>query len=104
MTKIALTVAAAAAILMTAPLSGAMTTAKADPLAGLRTAQVEIDMGRDRDRDHDRDRRGNRDRDVTVGVGPGGLSVGPRQHCRTVTTMVERDDGRRIKRTERRCD
>ena len=102
MKKIALTVAAAAAILMTAPLFGAMTTAKADPVAGVRTAQVEIEMGRDRDRD--RDRHGTRDRDVTVGVGPGGIAVGPRQHCRTVTTMIERDDGRRVKKTERRCD
>jgi hypothetical protein len=41
---------------------------------------------------------------TTVGVGPGGVTVGPRQRCRMVTTTVERDDGRRITRKERRCD
>ena len=25
---------------------------------------------------------------TTVGIGPGGIAVGPRQHCRTVTTTV----------------
>jgi len=44
------------------------------------------------------------DSDVTIGVGPGGVTVGPRQHCRMVTTTVERDDGRTITRKERRCD
>jgi hypothetical protein len=34
----------------------------------------------------------------------GGVTVGPRQNCRMVTTMVERDDGRTITRKERRCD
>ena len=33
-----------------------------------------------------------------------GVTVGPRQRCRMVTTTVERDDGRRITRKERRCD
>jgi hypothetical protein len=64
---------------------------------------VDVQIGKDRDEG----RRGRRDRDegVTVGVGQGGVRVGPkREHCRTVTTMVERDDGRRVKRTERRCD
>lgn len=57
--------------------------------------------GRDRD---DRDRRRRNDSDVTIGVGPGGVTVGPRQNCRMVTTTVERDDGRTITRKERRCD
>ena len=35
---------------------------------------------------------------------PHGVTVGPRQRCRMVTTTVERDDGRRITRKERRCD
>ena len=35
---------------------------------------------------------------------PGGRHVGPRQRCRTVTTTVERDDGRMVTRRERRCD
>ena len=38
------------------------------------------------------------------GIGPGGVTVGPRQHCRTVTTRIERDDGRMVTRRERRCD
>jgi hypothetical protein len=97
MRKIMLALAAGAAMFMTGPVSGSV--AKADP--GLRMAQVDIGIGRDRDRDYD---RGYRDRDVTVGVGPGGITVGPRRHCRTVTTWIERDDGRRVKRTERRCD
>jgi hypothetical protein len=88
---------AAAAALMIAPVLGGTTPAKAGD--GMRMAQVVIDTDRDRDRYH----RG--DRDVTVGVGPGGVYVGGRRdHCRTVTTWVDRDDGRRIKRTERRCD
>jgi len=101
MTKIAFAVAAAAAVLMTAPLLGGTIPAKAQ---GLKVAQgVDIDVRRDRDdRDRDRDRR--RHRDVTVGVGPGGVTVGPRQHCRMVTTTVERDDGSTVTRRERRCD
>ena len=50
-------------------------------------------------RDYDRRRDG-----ATVGVGPGGVTVGPRERCRTVTTKVERDDGRMVTRKERRCD
>jgi hypothetical protein len=70
------------------------------PLTNLAKAQgVDVRIGRDRDR-YD-DRRGN---DYTLGVGPGGLTVGPRRHCRTVTTRIERDDGRMITRRERRCD
>jgi hypothetical protein len=53
---------------------------------------------------YDRDRRGRYDTDTTVGVGPGGVTVGPRQRCRMETTTIERDDGRRITRQERRCD
>jgi len=60
---------------------------------------VDVQIGRDRD---DRDRR--RDRDVTVGVGSGGVTVGPRQNCRMVTTTVQRDNGRTVTRKERRCD
>jgi len=92
MTKILL---AATAALMIVPVLGGATPAKAGD--GVRMAQVVIET--------DRDRYHRRDRDVTVGVGPGGVYVGGRRdHCRTVTTWVERDDGRRIKRTERRCD
>jgi hypothetical protein len=93
MLKIALAVAAVAAALTltTAPLA---TPSKAQDL---KTAQVDVQIGRDR-----YDRR--RDSDVTVGVGPGGVTVGPRQHCRMVTTTIQRDDGRTITRRERRCD
>jgi hypothetical protein len=90
--KIAFVAAAAVAVLTTAPVT---TSAKAQG--------VDVRIGGDRyDRSDDRyDRRRN---DYTVGVGPGGISVGPRQHCRTVTTRIERDDGRMITRKERRCD
>ena len=50
---------------------------------------------------HNRDRR---DLDATVGFGPGGVTIGPRQRCRMVTTTIQRDDGRTITRRERRCD
>ena len=96
MLKITLAVMAAATVLTTTPL---IIPANAE---GVRMAQgVDVQIGRDRDRDYryDRDRR-----DVTVGVGPGGVSVGPRERCRTVTTTVERDDGRMVTRKERRCD
>lgn len=100
MIKIAL---AAAAALMIAPVVAGTAPARAadGPVAGLRMAQVEVQVGRDHDDDNYERRR---HRDVTVGVGPGGIAVGPRSHCRTVTTWIERDDGRRVKRTERRCD
>jgi len=92
-------VAAAAAVLMTAPSLVSTTPAKAQTL---KMAQgVDVQLGRDRD---DRDRRRRSDSDVTIGVGPGGVTVGPRQNCRMVTTTVERDDGRTITRKERRCD
>ena len=97
MMKFTLAVAAAAAMLTTAPL---VTPAEAQ---GVKIAQgVDVQVGRDRDYDRDRGRR--YDSDTTVGVGPGGVTAGPRQRCRTVTTQVERDDGRRITRKERRCD
>jgi hypothetical protein len=95
MMKIALAVAAAAAVLITAPL---VTPAKAQ---GVKMAQVDVQIGRDR---YDRDRRGRYDSEATVGVGPGGVTVGPRQRCRMETTTIEREDGRRITRRERRCD
>jgi hypothetical protein len=95
MMKIAFIVAAAVAVLTNAPLA-----LPADA-QNLKMAQgVDIQVGRDR---YDRyDRR--RDSDVTVGVGPGGVTIGPRQRCRMVTTRIERDDGRTITRRERRCD
>jgi hypothetical protein len=99
MMKITLAVAAAAAVLTTAPLA---TPAKAQ---GVEMAQgVDVQIGRDRDDRYDRDRRRQYDSDTTVGVGPGGVTVGPRQRCRTVTTTIEGDDGRMIRRKERRCD
>ena len=99
MMKITLAVTAAAAVLTTAPLA---TPAKAE---GVKMAQgVDVQIGRDRDDRYDRDRRRRYDSDTTVGVGSGGVTVGPRQRCRMVTTTVERDDGRRITRQECRCD
>jgi hypothetical protein len=95
MMKIALVVAAG--MLTTAPL---VTPVKAQ---GVKMAQVDMQTGRHyEDRDY-RDRR-RYDSDTTVGVGPSGVTIGPRQRCRTVTTQVERDDGRRITRRERVCD
>ncbi len=93
MMKIAFAVAAAAAVLTTAPL---VTPAKAQG--------VDVQIGRDRDDRYDRDRRGRYDSDTTVGLGPGGVTIGPRQRCRMETTTIERDDGRTITRRERRCD
>ena len=100
MTKIALAMVAAAAMLMTAPLLVGSNPAAAQ---NVQMAQgVDIQVGRDRDRDYGDRRR--RDRDLTVGVGPGGVVVGPRrERCRTVTTTVQRDDGRTITRRERQC-
>jgi hypothetical protein len=99
MMKIALAVLAAAAVL-TAPL---VTPAKAQ---GVKMAQVDMRTGRhfeDRDPGYYRERRGD-DSNVTVGVGPSGVTIGPRHRCRMETTTIERDDGRRITRRERRCD
>jgi len=93
MVKIAFAVTAVAAVVMTAPLLVGPTSTKAQ---SLKMAQgVDVQLGRDRD---DRDRRRRNDSDVTIGVGPGGVTVGPRQNCRTVTTTVQRDDGRTITR------
>ena len=100
MMKIALAVAAAAAVLTTAPL---VTPAKAQ---GVKMAQVDMQTGLhldDRDPGSYRERR-RYDSDATVGVGPGGVTIGPRQRCRMETTTIERDDGRTITRRERRCD
>ena len=97
MMKIAFVLAAAAAVMLTtAPLA---TPAKAQEL---KMAQgVDVQIGRDRSDRYDRDRR--RD-DATVGIGgPGGVTIGPRQRCRMVTTTIERGD-RTITRRERRCD
>ena len=88
MMKIAFIATAAVAVLTTTPLT---IPAKAQG--------VDVQLGRDRDRYDDRRRN-----DYTVGIGPGGVTVGPRHHCRTVTTRIERDDGRMITRRERRCD
>jgi hypothetical protein len=99
MMKITFAVAIAAAVLMPVPLLVGAIPAEAQ---NLKMAQgIDVQIGRDRD---DRDRRRRNDSDVTVGVGPGGVTVGPRQNCRMVTTTVERDDGRTITRKERRCD
>lgn len=100
MMKIVFAAATAAAVFTMAPLFTGATPANAQ---NLKMAQgIDVQIGNDRDEG----RRGRRDRDdVSVGVGPGGVRVGPRrERCRTITTMVERDDGRRVKRTERRCD
>ncbi len=97
MMKIAFVAAAAVAVLTNVPLA---LPAEAQ---NLKMAQgVDIQIGRDRYDRYDRDRR--RDSDLTVGVGPGGVTIGPRQRCRMVTTRIERDDGRTITRRERRCD
>jgi hypothetical protein len=96
MMKITLAVAAAAAVLTTAPL---VTPAKAVKMA----QGVDVQIGRDRDDRYDRDRRQRFDSDTTVGIGPGGVTLAPRQRCRVETTTTERD-GRWITREERRCD
>jgi hypothetical protein len=99
MMKITLAVAAAAAVLTTAPL---VTPAKAQ---SVKMAQVDMQTGRHLDDRYDYDTGRRRyDSGATVGIAPGGVTVGPRQRCRMVTTTVERDDGRRITRRERRCE
>ena len=96
MMKISFAVALGAAVLMPAPLLVGNIPAEGQ---NLKMAQgIDVQIG------GDRDRRRRNDSDVTVGVGPGGVTVGPRQNCRMVTTTVERDDGRTITRKERRCD
>jgi hypothetical protein len=103
MKRIALAAAAAAVVFTAGSSVGGVSPAKAE---NLKMAQVEIQVGRDRDVREERSYRDRRDRDsgTTVGVGPGGIVVGPREHCRTVTTTVEREDGRRVMRKERVCD
>jgi hypothetical protein len=94
MKMISFAVVIAAAVVTPAPLLFGTIQAEAQ---NLKMAQgVDVQIGRDRDR-----RRG--DSDTTVGVGPGGVTVGPRQNCRMVTTTVEQG-GRTITRKERRCD
>jgi hypothetical protein len=96
MMKISFAVALGAAVLMPAPLLVGTIPAEGQ---NLKMAQgIDVQIG------GDRDRRRRNDSDVTVGVGPGGVTIGPRQNCRMVTTTVERDDGRTITRKERRCD
>ncbi len=104
MKKIALAVATAAVAFTAAPLFVGAVPAKAE---NLQMAQgIDVQVGRDRDRiREERIIRPRRDReDVTIGVRPGGVVVGPRERCRTVTTRVERDDGRTVTRRERVCD
>ena len=96
MMKISFAVAFGAAVLMPASLLVGTVPAEAQ---NLKMAQgIDVQIGGDRDR-----RRRNHS-DVTVGVGSGGVTVGPRQNCRMVTTTVEQGDGRSITRKERRCD
>jgi hypothetical protein len=97
MLKIAFAAATAAAFITVVPMVGGTNPAHAQ---NLKTAQVDIEVGRDRDeRGFRREREG-----VSVGVGPGVRVAPRREHCRTVTTTVRRDDGSRVRRTERRCD
>ena len=101
MTKVVIALVAAGTMFAAAPSFVASSLAQAD---SIKMAQVDLDVRLGRDRDREYIRRERRDRDVDVTVGRRGVVVGPREHCRTVTTFVERDDGRRIRRTERRCD
>jgi len=97
MIKIAFAMAAAVTLLTTVAIA---TPARAQE--GIKMAQgIDVQIGRDRyDDRYYRDRR--RD-DYRVGVSPGGVAIGPRPRCRTVTTTVERGN-RTITRRERRCD
>jgi hypothetical protein len=98
MMKIAFVLAAATAVLTTAPLA---TPTKAQEL---KMAQgIDVQIGRDRYDRYDRYDKDRRRDDATVGIGPGGVTIGPRQRCRMVTTTIERGD-RTITRRERRCD
>jgi hypothetical protein len=102
MKKIALAMMTTVAIITAGPSSVGTAPAEAEYLK-MAQGGIDVQIGRDRD---DRDRRNRRDGDsgVNIGVGPGGVVVGPKRRCRTVTTTVEREDGRRVSRTERRCD
>jgi hypothetical protein len=98
--KIPLAVSATATVLITAPL---VTPAKVE---GVNMAQVDMQGRHFDDRDPGafyRERRGFNS-DTTVGIGPGGATIGSGQRCRTVATTVQGDDGRMIRRKERRCD
>ena len=101
MKRIAFALATAAIVCTAGSSFGGVFPAKAE---NLKMAQVDIQVGRDRDYREERSPRDRRDSGATVGVGPGGIVVGPRQRCRTVTTTVDRDDGRRVTRRERVCD
>ena len=101
MMRIALAATAAAIVLTAGSPLGGVTPAKAE---NLKMAQVQIEVGRDRDVREERSRRDRREPGATVGVGPGGIVVGPREHCRTVITKVDRDDGRQVTRREQVCD
>jgi hypothetical protein len=85
MMKITLAVAAAAII-----LTGTPSAVVSSPVQSETLKLAEVDIGRGKQ----------------IEVGPGGVTVGPKkkQRCRTVTTTIERDDGRKVKKTERRCD
>ncbi len=86
MMKITRGVAVAVVVVAAAPLLVMSSVAQSE---NLRLAQVGI--GRDQPR---------------VEIGPGGVTIGPkkRPRCHTVTTTIERPDGRKITRRERRCD
>jgi hypothetical protein len=101
MKRIAFALATAAIVFTAGSSFGGVFPAKAE---NLKMAQVDIQVGRDRDYREERSHRDQLDSGATVGVGPGGIVVGPRQRCRTVTTTVDRDDGRRVTRKERVCD
>ena len=92
----------AAVALMTAP---PFAPAKAQ---SIKMAQVDMQGRHLDDRDpssYYAERRQRSDsNNATVGVGPGGVTIGPRQRCHVGTTTIERHDGRRITRRERRCD
>jgi hypothetical protein len=100
MTKIVLSVTAAAAIFTAASLFNNLAPANAQDL---KMAQgIDVQVG------HEQDQRGgdrrNDNANPTIRIGPGGVSVGQKRHCHTVTITEERPDGRRVRRTERRCD
>jgi len=87
MRKLALVVAAAAAVVMAAPLFGATAA----------TAQgVDVRIG-----DSPRSQQ-PRSQSPGVTVGPEGVTVGQKRNCKTVTTTEWRD-GRKVTRTEERC-
>ena len=84
MKRIAFAVATAAVVFTVGSSFGGVIPAKAE---NLKMAQVEIQVGpRDRDVREERSNRDRRDSGATVGVGPGGVTVGPRERCRTGTS------------------